>query len=147
MGNHDQAEALLTVAAKLHDHAGLAYEYARTTLAAGRAARRAGRRSDARRLLAIADSSFISMGCASWAATAQAEAARLGGRPRRTAELTATERQVARHAAAGRSNAEIAATMFISVRTVESNLTRTYRKLGVRTRVELARLAEALADE
>ena len=37
--------------------------------------------------------------------------------------------------------------MFISIRTVEANLTRTYRKLGVRSRAELARLPEVSADE
>ena len=42
-------------------------------------------------------------------------------------------------AAEGRANKEIAAALFVSERTVESNLTRAYRKLGVRSRTELAR--------
>jgi DNA-binding NarL/FixJ family response regulator len=41
--------------------------------------------------------------------------------------------------AAGQTNPEIAATLYISVKTVEANLTRIYRKLGYRGRVELAR--------
>ena len=53
-------------------------------------------------------------------------------------ELTPTERQVVELVVAGRSNADIAATMVVSVRTVESNLTRAYRKLGVKSRTELA---------
>ncbi|MFN6122806.1 MAG: response regulator transcription factor, partial [Actinomycetes bacterium] len=52
-------------------------------------------------------------------------------------ELTRTERQVVELVARGRSNAEIAAELHLSVRTVESNLTRVYRKLGVRSRAEL----------
>ena len=75
-----------------------------------------------------------------WAERAQAELARLGGR--RAAdrdELTETERRIAELAAEGRANKEIAAALFVSERTVESNLTRAYRKLGVRSRTELAR--------
>ena len=41
--------------------------------------------------------------------------------------------------AAGQSNPEIAATLYVSVKTVEANLTRIYRKLGLRSRVDLAR--------
>ena len=52
-------------------------------------------------------------------------------------ELTEAERRVAALAADGRHNKEIAAVLFISVRTVEANLTRVYRKLGVRSRTEL----------
>jgi DNA-binding CsgD family transcriptional regulator len=50
---------------------------------------------------------------------------------------------VAALAASGRTNAEIAAELFITVRTVESNLTRVYRKLGVRSRTELVRTLES----
>jgi len=53
--------------------------------------------------------------------------------------LTPTEQQVADLVADGRTNAEIANALFVSVRTVESNLTRVYRKLGLRSRTELTR--------
>ena len=56
-------------------------------------------------------------------------------------ELTETERRIAELAADGRSNREIAGELFVSERTVESNLTRAYRKLGVRSRTELAQKA------
>ncbi len=53
-------------------------------------------------------------------------------------ELTATEAHVARLVASGKTNAEVAAELIVSLRTVESNLTRVYRKLGLRSRSELA---------
>jgi DNA-binding CsgD family transcriptional regulator len=59
---------------------------------------------------------------------------------RTTGSLTPTEREVVRLVAGGRRNREIAAEMFLSVATVEAHLTRTYRKLGVRSRSELAGL-------
>lgn len=55
--------------------------------------------------------------------------------------LTRSEREIAQHAAAGASNNEIAALLFVSRRTVESHLQRVYRKLDVRSRSQLAALA------
>jgi DNA-binding CsgD family transcriptional regulator len=56
--------------------------------------------------------------------------------------LTASEYRVAELAASGRTNREIAAQLFMSCKTVEANLARVYRKLGIRSRAELgARLA------
>jgi DNA-binding NarL/FixJ family response regulator len=69
---------------------------------------------------------------------ARAERARIGLRPRAPTELTETEQRVAELAAAGHRNGEIASELFMSVRAVEANLTRAYRKLGVRSRSELA---------
>ena len=60
-----------------------------------------------------------------------------------TGELTPTEERVARLAASGRTNREIAQTLFLSVRTVETHLSHAYRKLGVRSRTELAPVLEA----
>ncbi|MFG1820670.1 response regulator transcription factor [Kribbella sp. NPDC049174] len=72
-----------------------------------------------------------------WAELARDEAGRVGLHPT-TSTLTATERRVAELVAAGRSNQEAAAELFMSVKTVEANLTRIYRKLSVRSRTELA---------
>jgi DNA-binding NarL/FixJ family response regulator len=55
--------------------------------------------------------------------------------------LAGVERRVAVLVAEGATNREIAARLFVSVKTVEAALTRTYRKLGVRSRVDVARLA------
>lgn len=72
-----------------------------------------------------------------WAAHARAELARIperGSGP----ELTPNEERIARLAADGLTNKEIAARTFLSPKTVEVNLTRVYRKLGVRSRTALA---------
>jgi DNA-binding CsgD family transcriptional regulator len=60
-------------------------------------------------------------------------------------ELTETEARVAELAASGRSNKEIAAELFMGVSTVESHLSRVYRKLGVRSRSGLGSRLETAA--
>ena len=58
-------------------------------------------------------------------------------------ELTESERRVVELAASGLKNREVAAQLFMSPKTVEANLARAYRKLGIRSRAELgARVAE-----
>ena len=68
---------------------------------------------------------------------ARTELARVGLRRFAPAQLTSSEQRVAELAAAGRTNREVAAQLFISPKTVEANLARIYRKLGVRSRAEL----------
>jgi DNA-binding NarL/FixJ family response regulator len=58
-------------------------------------------------------------------------------RPSAPTELTETERLVAQLAASGLSNKEVAVRTFLAVKTVEANLARAYRKLGIRSRAEL----------
>ncbi|MFI7522209.1 ATP-binding protein [Micromonospora globbae] len=108
----------------------------RCLLVAGLAYRRVRRRREARDALTAAAGEFEALGAAALAARARAEAERTGGRaaPR---QLTGTELEVARLAAAGRTNRVIADTLFISPKTVEANLARVYRKLGVTSRAEL----------
>jgi DNA-binding NarL/FixJ family response regulator len=72
-----------------------------------------------------------------WAARAQAELSRIGLRPPAPLELTATEARVASLAASGHTNRQVAAELFLSPRTVEDNLARVYRKLGISSRAEL----------
>jgi DNA-binding CsgD family transcriptional regulator len=81
---------------------------------------------------------FTAVGAAGMAARAEAEMLRAGAHPAGPAELSPTEERVARLAAVGRTNREIAGTLFISVKAVEANLTRVYAKFEVRSRTELA---------
>jgi DNA-binding CsgD family transcriptional regulator len=122
-----------------HDAVPLPFDRARTLLAFGATLRRAKRKADARRALEEAAAAFDSLGAAALTARARSELERIGGRPPSQGELTATERQIAELVAEGRSNKEVAATLFVSVKTVEANLSRTYAKLGIRSRAGLAR--------
>ena len=86
---------------------------------------------------------FRSLGAAAWERRAVEELARIGGRAPATGELTPVERRVVELVAAGSTNREVAAALFLSTRTVEGHLSRVYGKLGVHSRVELVRkLAE-----
>ena len=78
------------------------------------------------------------MGAVRWAERAQDELGWIGGRMR-VEGLTPAEQRVADLVAAGRTNAEVAAALFLTVHSVENALTRIYRKLDVRSRTELAR--------
>jgi len=87
--------------------------------------------------LDAAAAAFEELGTPRWAQRARHEAGRVGLHPT-TSLLTATERRVAELVGSGHSNQETAAELFMSVKTVEANLTRIYRKLSVRSRTELA---------
>ena len=87
---------------------------------------------------------FDGMGARLWAAKARDELERVSLRRAAQDELTESERRVAELAAAGLTNRNVAAQLFISPKTVEANLARVYRKLGINSRAELgARLAKA----
>jgi DNA-binding CsgD family transcriptional regulator len=109
-----------------------------SALVAGRLARRAGERSLAREWLQRSIDLLEPRGCAGFVAQARDELHRLSGRRVGENDLTEAERRVAELAATGMTNTEIAAAAFLSVKTVEAHLSRVYRKLGVRSRVELA---------
>lgn len=132
-------ETAATVLRALADRAGseCPFEAARTRLALGQVYRRAGQKTLADETLNAAAEAFEELGVPRWAERARDEAGRVGLRPTNSM-LTATERRVAVLVAAGRSNQEAAAELFLSVKTVEANLTRIYRKLAVRSRTELA---------
>jgi len=117
----------------------LPLERARTRLAHGRVLRRLQRRASARAELGEALARFEELGAPLWAQRAREELGRVGGRAASTDELTPTERRIAELVAEGRSNREVGAALFVTPKTVESTLTRVYRKLGVRSRTELAR--------
>ena len=80
---------------------------------------------------------FDAVGARVWRDKASTELRRIGGRaPARN--LTATEEKIAALVATGRTNQEVALALFVSPKTVEWNLSKIYRKLGVSTRTELA---------
>jgi DNA-binding CsgD family transcriptional regulator len=82
---------------------------------------------------------FARIGSMPWIDAAQAELARLPGRrPYEAGVLTNAEAAIAALVAAGRTNREVAAELSLSVKTIETTLTRVYDKLGVRSRAELA---------
>jgi DNA-binding CsgD family transcriptional regulator len=136
----DFAGAQLSFERALAEHARSQdpFQHARTLLAFGATKRRAKQRGAARVTLEQALAVFERLGAPLWADKARAELQRIGGRAA-TGELTEAERRIAALVAEGRTNREVAAALFISEHTVEAALTRTYRKLGVRSRAELAR--------
>jgi len=123
------------------------FERGRTLLGRGQVQLRAGRRRLARSDLEAALTIFGGLGARAWARRAEAELARIGGRTSSRWELTPSERSVADLAAAGRSNREIADQLVLSVRTVESHLGSVYRKLDLRSRVQLASALVPAEDE
>jgi DNA-binding CsgD family transcriptional regulator len=145
-GDHAGALAALERALAEHARIEMPFERARTLLVRGMLERRARQRTRARVSLEEASAEFARVGARVWARRAREECARLGG-SRTTAhnELTRTERRVAELAAAGHSNKEIAAILFVSVSTVEKHLSHAYAKLGVRSRGQLTRRLAAPA--
>jgi DNA-binding CsgD family transcriptional regulator len=119
------------------------FEHARSRLALGQVYRRAGYKGMADQSLRGAAEAFDALGIPRWAERARDEAGRVGLHPT-TTTLTETERRVAELVASGQSNQETAAALFMSVKTVEANLTRIYRKLSVRSRTELAHRTDEL---
>jgi DNA-binding CsgD family transcriptional regulator len=118
-------------------------ERAHAYVFAGKVYRRARKKRMSHDALTHALAVYEQIGCPPFAEQARAELARVGLRPGAPDELTETERRVARLAADGLRNKEIADQLFMSAKTVEANLSRAYRKLDVRARTDLAK---ALAD-
>ena len=128
----------------------LPFDLAWNLLVRGRLNRRARHRRAAADDLQEALDIFERLGAPDWIELARGELERVGLR-RAAQELTETELRVAELAATGMTNREIAAQAFISSKTVEANLARVYRKLGIRSRAELGawlegRRAEAAPD-
>ena len=121
------------------------FEHARTELVYGERLRRAGRRLDCREQLRAALDGFERLGASSWAERAREELRASGETVRKrdpalVDELTPRELEIALQVADGGTNKEVAARLFLSPKTVELHLGRVYRKLGIRSRTELARL-------
>jgi class 3 adenylate cyclase/DNA-binding CsgD family transcriptional regulator len=119
-----------------HPDVAMPLELARALLVKGQLERRRKHKRHAAESLRHALAICEQIGATLWAQRVRDERARLG----RVADpdaLTATEGQVARLAARGLTNREIAATAFLSPKTVEANISRIYRKLGIHSRAEL----------
>ena len=126
-----------TVALAAADVADMPLDRGRTLLLQGQLARRLGERRTARNALLEADAVLRAIGADGWAEVARTEARRIPGRRAGGDVLTASELRVAELAGAGRTNRDVAAALFVSPKTVEANLARVYRKLGITTRAEL----------
>jgi DNA-binding CsgD family transcriptional regulator len=137
-GDWQSAEVTLRRAVALHARVADPLEKGRTLLALGTVLRRGKQRSAARDTLRSALELFGGMQAAVWAAKAAGELDRLAGHLKSAPGLTPMETQVAALVAAGRSNKEVARELYFSTKTVEAHLSSIYRKLGLRSRTELA---------
>ncbi len=142
-GDAIAARAAITAALEAHERLPQPFELGRTLLAQGQIERRFRQRGPPEALTRALDL-FDGLGAPYWAEKAADELARIPGRSPGTQGLTETERRVAELVAEGLSNKEVAGRLFISVRTVEANLSKVFRKLEVGSRTELvARVGRA----
>jgi DNA-binding NarL/FixJ family response regulator len=140
-GDLDEAEATSSEA-----RAGLTsrpFDQARASLELGAVRRRLGHKHEARDALNEARKLFEQLGAAPWIARVDEELGHITGRRRSMGTLTDAEQRVARLAASGLRNREIADQLVMSVRTVEGHLSSVYAKVGVRSRTELALFFDA----
>lgn len=139
-GDGESAARHAAEALTWHDGTQLPLELARTLMVKGRLHRRAKEKRLAQQVLTEALTLFETAGADGWVAEVRGELARVNLRPRASGELTPGEERIATLAAEGLTNKEVAAAAFVSAKTVEANLARAYRKLGVRSRAELGRV-------
>jgi DNA-binding CsgD family transcriptional regulator len=143
----EEAERLFARAVQLPGLGVVPFEQARTELLYGEWLRRGRRRAESRPHLRAALDIFLRLGATAWAERTSSELRATGETPPAReqapdllAQLTPQEVQVVRLAAAGMSNRDIGAQMFLSPRTVSHHLYKAYPKLGVASRHELARM-------
>jgi DNA-binding CsgD family transcriptional regulator len=137
-GDLDAAAAAARAAVAAHTASPLRPESARSLLILGRIERRRKARRQSRDALQRAHALATEMGHRPLLAEIERELPRVAAE-RSGTELTATERRVADLIAAGATNRDAAAALFVSARTIETHVASIYRKLGVRSRAELAR--------
>lgn len=112
-------------------------ELGRALLIKGQIHRRMKEKRVASDSLSRAVAIFTDRGARLWAEKARAELARVGLRPRASTDLTPTEARVAELAGAGLTNRQVAEAAFMTPKSVESVISRIYRKLGISSRAEL----------
>jgi DNA-binding CsgD family transcriptional regulator len=143
LAGEDAFEPPFAEALRLHERVDMPFEEARTRLCLGERLRRARRRADARVPLRAALEAFEALGAVDWAHAARDELGATGETAAPRSEpasdaLTPQELQVALIVASGATNREAGSRLFLSAKTIEAHLSRIYRKLGVRSRTELA---------
>ncbi|NRQ33901.1 AAA family ATPase [Nonomuraea sp. NN258] len=142
----ESAEDLYVQALARHPVDERPFDRARTTLLYGEWLRRARRKTEAREQLDVARRLFDQLGARPWVERASGELATIDGSgqqrstPAEASRLTPQELQIAELAAAGLSNRDIAAQLFLSPRTVEYHLYKVYPKLEIRSRAELSKV-------
>ncbi|MFJ8146536.1 LuxR C-terminal-related transcriptional regulator [Streptomyces sp. NPDC096048] len=143
----DRTDDLYRRALARHDEAGGDFERARTALLYGKWLRRRRRPREARGRLGTALAGFDRCGAGVWAAQARGELRALGAAPHdggagALSRLTPQQLRIARQVAEGATNREVALTLAVSTRTVDYHLRKVFAALGVRSRLELARVVE-----
>jgi ATP/maltotriose-dependent transcriptional regulator MalT len=145
----DVARAAVEVERALaeHERIDIPFELGRTLLVAGIIQRRQRQRGRAMASFQQAHELFARLGTRLWTERALSEIERVGLRRSSGVTLTPSERRVAELAAKGMSNREVAGALSVSPKTVEANLARVYRKLGISSRAELgAHMAKSLQE-
>jgi DNA-binding CsgD family transcriptional regulator len=137
-GDLEGAESELEAAVAVGQEVGWPLELGRSLLALGTVQRRAQKKHAARQTLDQAVAVFEELGAKPWAERARRELGRIGGRKAAREGLSTTETEIVELVVAGRSNKEVAQALHLSPKTVEWNLSKVYRKLGVHSRTELA---------
>jgi DNA-binding CsgD family transcriptional regulator len=128
-----------------HERLPMPFERARTQLLMGQIQRQRRQCDAASATLRESLAAFETLGTPLWAERARAELKRATGKRTRV-ELTGPEQRIAELAATGLTNRDVAATLFVSPKTVEAALSRIYRKLSIRSRAELGRLMRSGED-
>ncbi len=145
-GDVAAAAAKLREALAAHERLPMPIEHARTLLTLGRVERRLGERKAAEATLKRVLETLERVGSPRWADQARAELSALGLHAGPAYTLTPSEERVARMAASGLTNRQIASALQISPKTVDSHLGRVYRKLEIRSRAELGALMAGVAE-
>ncbi len=133
------AIASLKLALEHHERIAIPFDRTRTLLALGATYRRGKQKAAARTTLDEAVAEFERLGASLWAQEARAQLARIGGRVPSGGKLTPTEQRVADLVLEGLSSKQVAAALFVTPKTVETQLSRIYAKLGIHSRAQLAR--------
>jgi ATP/maltotriose-dependent transcriptional regulator MalT len=137
LGDLDGALAAARRAMIEHERVAMPFDRARTLLLLGQLERRLRKKESASARLQAALEVFERHNVPLWADRARSELARANVGPHASRQLTPSEQRVAELAASGMKNRDVAKALFISPKTVEANLARIYRKLGIKSRAEL----------